>query len=81
MEDYVKEAETVKNTNESLRRAYDHESVMMQDSFEEGIAEGIVKGQRNKEIELVKKMFAEGLDIDFIKKFVSLTKKEILALK
>ncbi len=81
LEEYVNEADNVKNTDESLREAYDHEAEMIASAKEDGYEEGIQDGKKETEIEMVKKMIKVGASTEFIKQCSNLTEEEIEELK
>ena len=49
----------------------------IQDGKEEGIEKGRIQGEKNKQIEIAKKMLEEGIDISVILRVTGLTKEEI----
>lgn len=51
------------------------------DKLIEGIDKGLAEGKRERNIEIVKSMLADNMDIDIIMKHTKLTEKEILKIK
>lgn len=52
-----------------------------QEGRDEGIAEGIAEGISQKNLEIIKKMLEENLDIELISKITGTNKEEILKIK
>ena len=57
------------------------ENVGKENVRKEAISEGIFEGEKSKEIEIVRKMLKEGVEIKSIEKFTGLTKEEIEKIK
>ena len=49
--------------------------------FEEGVEQGIEKGERARALEVAKNLLEIGMEIDQIAKVTNLTKEEVLGLK
>ena len=52
-----------------------------QDSYEEGINQGIIQGEATKEKNLIESMFKNGATIDFVSKVTSVPVKQLKKLK
>ena len=59
----------------------DERRLIQKDYLEQGIEQGIVKGSEQKQLDIVKKMLDDNVDIDIISKYTDLSKDEILKIK
>ncbi len=64
---------------QAILDAYQPETA--EDGHKSGFEDGHIKGKKEKEIEMVKKMLAAGVEVSIIKKCSTLSEEEITALK
>lgn len=84
MEEYIEESIEV-GEDISFGEAYDKEWALKdqgrREGFDDGMAEGIIQGIEQKQVEIVKNMLKENVDISLISKVTGLSKEEIEKLK
>ena len=68
--DYIRHMENLRYQRSVIATGYD-------DGLQEGCAEGRAEGEKNKALQIAKKMFDKGLDINVIMDMTNLTQEEI----
>lgn len=77
LERYVEEAKMVEKNDNYLREAYDHEQSMKLAAKEEGYEEGLEKGINQKEEELIRTMYEEGMKEEEISRVTHISLERI----
>ena len=80
MEDYSNNSDNLLYYDKKELDDYIRESEL-NDSYNDGIAEGISKGKQENSIEIARKMLIKDRPIEEISEITGLTKEEILKLK
>ena len=72
--DYVRHMENLRYQRSVIMTGYD-------DGLQEGRAEGRAEGEKNKALQIAKKMLSKGVDVDSIMEKTGLTKEEVYEAK
>ena len=57
--------------------AYDHELANMEQSYEDGFEDGVLKGEKKTKIDMIKALFKNGVSLNLISKSTNLSIKQV----